>query len=331
MAEWLHEAQYSLAVFTVLIQVTVGALWVLAAADLQLAQAPDAVRARFTRLGSALLVPVAAVGLLFSTTHLGRPLLAIRALRHWESSWMSREIWATGLFFGLIALYTVLWWWRPEAGKARRSIGALGAVVGAATIVTQAMIYLIPGRPMWNHWSTVVLFFGTALTLGPLAVAALHGAVWSGLRSRTRAGDAGPAEAGAVLRTSYRHVGPALLAGSVVYGIGLLARLSHLFGGAAAALATPGAAGKAAVGGETVKTALLLGQQVVAANSPLLWLEISLAVGVPALLGVALWTLSRQGGSLRRCGQLVAAGLGLALLGNLAGRALFYLSGQPWF
>ena len=36
MAEWLHEAQYSLVVFTVLIQVTVGALWVLAAADLQL-------------------------------------------------------------------------------------------------------------------------------------------------------------------------------------------------------------------------------------------------------------------------------------------------------
>ena len=85
------------------------------------------------------------------------------------------------------------------------------------------------------------------------------------------------------------------------------------------------------MGGETVKTALLLGQQVVAANSPLLWLEISLAVGVRAAGRGALDAEppGREPEALRTLS--VPPGLGLALLGNLAGRALFYLSGQPWF
>lgn len=309
MAAWLHEAQYSLVVFTVLIQLAVGGLWVLVAADLRPVSAPDASGAHPARLGSLLLVSAAALGLLFSTTHLGRPMLAVRALRHWESSWMSREIWATGLFFGLIALYTLLSWWRPGAAGARRSIGALGAVAGAAAIVTQAMIYLIPGRPMWNHWSTAALFFGTALTLGPLAMAALQGGAGGG-RSRLAIG---------------------ILAGSALYGAGLAARLSYLASGAAAALATPGAAGKAAVGAETVKTALLTGYQVVAANGALLGLEIALAIGAPAAAGAALWLLGRRNGSLRLARGLAGCGAALALLGHLAGRALFYLSGQPWF
>lgn len=321
MAAWLHEAQYSLVIFTVLIQLTVGALWVLAAVDLRLAGAADPARSRFTRLGTAVLVPAAAVGLLFSTTHLGRPLLAVRALRHWETSWMSREIWATGLFFGLIALYTLLWWWRPSADKARRAVGAAGAAVGALTVVTQAMIYLIPGRPMWNHWSTVVLFFGSAFTLGPLAVAAAQGLA------------AGPAGSGAdeVLRSGFGRLGSAVLGGAAVYALGLAGRLTYLSAGAAAALATAGAAGKAAVGADTVKTALLVARQAVEANGLLLGAEVALAIGAPAAVGAALWLICRRGGSLRLCRGLASFGMVLTLLGHLAGRALFYLTGQPWF
>ena len=130
MAVWLHEAQYSLVVFTVLIQLAVGGLWVLVAADLR--PAPLRTPAGRVRPPGQ---PPSGVG--------GRPRPALLhdppgpadAGRPGPAAlgelWMSREIWATGLFFGLIALYTVLWWWRPEAGKARRSIGALGTVVQA--------------------------------------------------------------------------------------------------------------------------------------------------------------------------------------------------------
>ncbi|WP_374712087.1 dimethyl sulfoxide reductase anchor subunit family protein [Symbiobacterium terraclitae] len=345
MAEWLHEAQYSLVLFTVLMQVAIGALWVLAAADLQEAQSPDPDRARLTRLGSAILLPVAAVGMLFSTTHLGRPMLAMRALRHWETSWMSREIWMTGLFFGLIALYTLLWWWRPEVGKARRAVGVMGALAGAATILSQAMIYMIPGRPMWNHWSTLALFFGSALMLGPLAVASvqeLGGAArggrakadqrpGAGREQRPDAGTGRRIMAGGAPEVAHRHLALTLLAAVAVYGIGLAGRLRYLADGAAAALATPGAAGKAAVGSETVRTALLLGQQVVAANGVLLGLEVALAIGVPAALAAVLWLTQRRGGGSGPRRGLLGAGLALTLVGHLAGRALFYLSGQPWF
>ncbi|MFZ5814893.1 MAG: dimethyl sulfoxide reductase anchor subunit family protein [Bacillota bacterium] len=323
MADWLHDAQYSLVVFTLFIQATVGAFWVLLVSDFLKRKAPDAIQDAFTRIGTAILMPMAAVGLLFSTTHLGRPQYAFRALKHISTSWMSREILATGLFFALIALYTYLWWKRVEDAELRRLVGVITGLVGAFAVLTQAMIYMIPGRPMWDHWSTLALFAASVLTLGPLAVAVAYSYAW-GRVIDLRQGEE-------TVRRSHRRLGITLLAGAVTYGLGLYARLTYLASGAAAAASTPGAPGKAAVGEETVRTALLIGQSVVEQNSLLLNLQAMLGVGLPALLAVLLWYLHRRSASLKLCNSLIAAGLGLVLVGELAGRALFYLTGRPWF
>lgn len=323
MANWLHDAQYSLVVFTLFIQATVGAFWVLLVSDFLKRKAPDKVQDSFTRMGTSILVPMTAVGLLFSATHLGRPQYAFRALRHIDSSWMSREILVTGAFFGLIALYTYLWWKRVEDGELRRLIGVITGLVGALAVLTQAMIYTIPGRPMWNHWSTLLLFVASVLILGPLAVATAYSFAWG------RFIDLGEGEA--TVRRSHRRLGLTLLTGALTYGAGLYARLHYLAAGAAAGAGVPGAAGKAAVGKETIYTALQIGQAVVEQNGLLLNLQVGLGIGLPALLAVLLWYLHRRGASLRLCNGLIAAGLGLALVGELAGRALFYLTGRPWF
>lgn len=341
MAEWLHDAQYSLVLFTLFTQASVGAFWVLLVNDFLKRQAPDEIQDAFTRVGTALLVPLTAVGLVFSTTHLGRPQYAFRALAHIGSSWLSREVWAFGLFFGLVAIYTFIWWRRVGDAELRRLVGVVTGIVGLLGILSQAMVYQIPGRPMWNHGSTLALFGVSALILGPLAVATVYSAAWG------RTIDLARGEA--TVRRAHRRLGITLVAGAAAYGVALLARIGHLTGegiGASLARLWPGpvahaagsaaglpaaVAGRAAFGKETIQTALLLGQERMAEYAWMLNLQVILGIGVPVLLAVLLWYLHQQKASLRLCNGLIAGGLVLVLGGEMAGRALFYLTGRPWF
>ena len=183
------------------------------------------------------------------------------------------------------------------------------------------MVYQIPGRPTWNHLSSFLLFGASGLILGPLAVAAVYSFAWGRLVD-LREGEE-------TVRRSHRRLGITLLSGASVYAVGLLWRLHYVASGAFGAEAQ--VAGKAAVGAETVRTALVLGQQVMEANRLMLGLQTALGIGVPAVLAVALWLLHRRSASLKLCNSLIAAGLGLVAVGELAGRALFYLTGRPWF
>ncbi|HYG56707.1 MAG TPA: DmsC/YnfH family molybdoenzyme membrane anchor subunit [Symbiobacteriaceae bacterium] len=320
--EWLHEAQYSLVLFTLFTQMSVGAFWVLLVSDFHKRKAPNAVYDAFTRVGTYILVPLTALGLLFSTTHLGRPQYAWRALKHIDSSWLSREIWAFSLFFALIALYTYLWHRRVKDSEFRRHVGIITGLVGILAIASQIMVYQIPGRPAWNHASSFVLFGATGLILGPLAVAAVYSFVWGRFIDLK--------EGEPIVRRSHRRLGITLFAGAGAYAIGTAWRMSFLAAGGAAA-ADPRIAGKAAFGPETVKSAVAIGYQIVQDHSLMTNLHLLLGIGVPALLAVGLWALHRKDASLKLCNALIAAGLVLTVVGALAERALFYLSGRPWF
>lgn len=321
MMEWLHQAQYSLVLFTLFTQASVGAFWVLLVSDFLKRKAPDAIQDAFTRIGTYILVPLTGMGLVFSTTHLGRPIYAWRALRHIDTSWLSREIWTFSLFFGLIAIYTYLWWKRINDAELRRHVGVITGIVGILAIVCQIMVYQIPGRPTWNHVSSFLLFGASGLVLGPLAVAVVYSLAWGRFVDLQ--------EGEATVRRSHRRLGITLLTGAALYAAGLAWRLNFLAAGAAAADAR--VAGMAATGHATVGTALVLGQRIVADHRLLLNLQIALGIGVPVLLALALWYLHRRGAGLKLCNSLITAGLGLTAVGEMAGRALFYLSGRPWF
>ena len=320
---WLHEAQYSLVLFTLFIQASVGAFWVLLVSDFLKRNAPDQVQDAFTRIGTFILLPLATVGLIASTTHLGRPQYAFRALKNLDTSWMSREIVITGLFFSLIALYTYLWYKRIEDSELRRHVGVITGFVGILAVGAQVMVYMIPGRPQWHHPSTFLLFGASALILGPLAIATIYDFVW-GRFIDLKSGEA-------TVRKSHRRLGMTLFAGAIAYAVGLLWRMSHLAGGTAMAAADAKVLGKAGLGAETIQTALALGHQVYQQNGLMLSMQIVLGIGLPALLAVVLWFLHQRKASLKLCNTLIAGSFGLVLLGELAGRALFYLSGRAWF
>jgi DMSO reductase anchor subunit len=121
-------------------------------------------------LGTAL------VALAASTLHLGRPLLAWRAILGLRHSWLSREILAFGTFAG--------------AGVALAGLGALDAPTlvttgaetamvagGVAGVACSVRLYAVTGRRWWRTITSGVRFAGTTAVCGAVATAAVVASV----------------------------------------------------------------------------------------------------------------------------------------------------------
>ncbi len=101
-----------------------------------------------------------------SFLHLGRPAYAFKALRNVRTSWMSREVALFGAFSATSLLYAGAWY--LDAGVPTLPLGLLSVLVGLAGIYASGRLYLVPARPVWQSRRTLVAFFATACSLGPL-------------------------------------------------------------------------------------------------------------------------------------------------------------------
>jgi DMSO reductase anchor subunit len=110
----------------------------------------------------ALLVMMpAALGLPLSALHLGRPFLAMSAMKNIKSSWLSREALALGVFTGLMSVNVALYWF-DVSHLLRLIVEAVTLATGIYGIYAQSMIYRIKARPSWNRVTTNYKFFGVA-------------------------------------------------------------------------------------------------------------------------------------------------------------------------
>ncbi|HEY1766737.1 MAG TPA: DmsC/YnfH family molybdoenzyme membrane anchor subunit [Terracidiphilus sp.] len=150
-----EHAHWPLVVMTVLTQLSVGAftsIWIL-----------EVFGAQPHRAAALMALAVAALALSASTLHLGRPLYAIRALRMWRRSWLSREVLLFTLFAFTAAMYSASLWIAPGSAV---PFGALTATLGICGVGASARLYLAPGRPAWNSPLTIAGFWSTAALLG---------------------------------------------------------------------------------------------------------------------------------------------------------------------
>ena len=110
----------------------------------------------------ALLVMLpAALGLPLSALHLGRPFLALTAMKNIKTSWLSREALALGVFTALMNIVVILYF--LDAPHVIRVIAeALTLTCGVYGIYAQSMIYRIKARPAWNRVTTNLKFFGVS-------------------------------------------------------------------------------------------------------------------------------------------------------------------------
>jgi anaerobic dimethyl sulfoxide reductase subunit C (anchor subunit) len=155
----VHFGDLALVIFTVLAQASVGAFILIA--WLRLRNKDEAMEAVY-RKSVIVLLPLMAIGLLASMLHLGRPLLAMTAMKHLATSWLSREIFFTGGFFVLLAASVAL----AKNVAVRRVVDALAALAGVLSVVSMSMVYEMTMRPAWQGFGTHVAFVGTAVVVG---------------------------------------------------------------------------------------------------------------------------------------------------------------------
>ena len=124
----------------------------------------------FQALGWSLLLVfagiAAAIGLLASFWHLGKPLRAWRAFSQWRTSWLSREgVLAVASFLPALVLLLVL----PAGGMPARIAAGVLALLSIATVYCTAMIYAsLKPIPAWRHRLTVPGYLLFALLTGGL-------------------------------------------------------------------------------------------------------------------------------------------------------------------
>jgi DMSO reductase anchor subunit len=124
------------------------------------------------RLGALIAFLVAAVALSASTFHLGRPIHAVRALKMWRRSWLSREV----LLFTLFACSAAAYSAALLLSLSRTSIlGVSTVLLGIAGVGASARLYLAPGRPAWNSPFTIVEFYATTALMGSTSAVVLSG------------------------------------------------------------------------------------------------------------------------------------------------------------
>ena len=110
----------------------------------------------------ALLVMIpAAFGLPLSALHLGRPFLAMTAMKNIKTSWLSREALALGVFTALMSVIVAVYFFEMNSAL-RLVLEAVTLGVGIYGIYAQSMIYRIKARPSWNRATTNLKFFGVA-------------------------------------------------------------------------------------------------------------------------------------------------------------------------
>jgi DMSO reductase iron-sulfur subunit len=150
-----EDAHWPLIVMTMLTQLSVGAftsIWLL-----------QAFGSQSHRVAALVALVVAMLALAASTLHLGRPIHAIRALKMWRRSWLSREVLLFTLFAIAAATYsTALWFGVHNAGW----LGAITSFLGICGVGASARLYLVPGRPAWNSPLTIAEFWSTTALLG---------------------------------------------------------------------------------------------------------------------------------------------------------------------
>lgn len=121
----------------------------------------------FTGTGMALAGPVILLGIIVSLFHLGNPFRAYRSVKKIDTSWLSREVFFTGSFFGLWLIYFLM----ELMGIKNSYVICLTILAGFLSIVSMANIYHSTGKPGWSGFNTYTGFIGSIIILGSVAAA----------------------------------------------------------------------------------------------------------------------------------------------------------------
>lgn len=110
------------------------------------------------------------VGVLASLVHLGQPLLALNSLFRLGNSWLSNEVFSSGVFMGVAVLYALAIYFKPANLGLHTGLRYAGSVVGLVAVFSMAKVYTFTSVAVWQGVNTFVDFYSTAVVLGILVL-----------------------------------------------------------------------------------------------------------------------------------------------------------------
>ena len=171
--------ELSLIINSILVPLAAGLFIFMAAYRLLLSEGSGSNSIKsFTDTGMAIAGPVILIGIIVSLSHLGNPLRVHRSVKKIRTSWLSREVFFTGSFFGLWFVYFMM----ELMGVKNSYVISLTVLAGLLSIVSMANIYHSTGKPGWSGFNTYTGFLGSIIILGSTGTAAI--AVYSNAMSQ---------------------------------------------------------------------------------------------------------------------------------------------------
>lgn len=324
-------------IFTLVSQMAVGTFLTLGA--IQLLSAKHEARARDRVIAPVLYAigPVMVFGLLVSMLHMNDLTNTFNVIRHWDSSWLSREILFGVGFAAFGFLFALLEWFQKGSQPLRQAVAAITALLGIGLLWSESMVYYsLVTVPAWHHWVVPFHFFATAVLLGVLAVgSALMITTLVRARSDARAvtdvADEAPAsDSGSGLMTQVRTRIRQINAPSTQAEWQLTARLLKWIAivGATASVAIlvsyPIYLASLGLGGATAQEALAV------LAGPTLWLRLILLAATAVILGAFVFRMAETTplAKARSLVFMVLLSLVLAFTSEFLGRLLHYAVGM---
>lgn len=170
----MNVREWALPVFTILMQVAVGALFVL-----WLTRAIIGSRLNPSQMDRIIRNPVLVIflttvaAMISSHFHLSRPFHSFLAVLNFKSSWLSREIVFTLLFLLTTLLLCYLINFESDRRKLAWGLGWLANLFGGIVVYCMVRIYLLPTQVAWNSSAMMFSFYVTTLLLGIMTIACL--------------------------------------------------------------------------------------------------------------------------------------------------------------
>ena len=166
--------EWALPVYTIMIKLAVGALlllWIIRILGRK-KYSQDLIE-RFTQIPTMIILSSIVVAMVGAHFHLSRPFHSIFALSNFHTSWLSREIVFTALFFAFTGILFITVFRLNGKPLIKDILGALAIIAGLVTVYCMAMIYLLPTQLAWNAPNTLLTYFSSMLLLGSASLASI--------------------------------------------------------------------------------------------------------------------------------------------------------------
>jgi anaerobic dimethyl sulfoxide reductase subunit C (anchor subunit) len=170
----MNVREWALPVYTILMQIAVGTflmLWIIhvkGRSELDEQEMNTIMTNPITIVFFTIIV--AMIGAHF---HLSKPYLSLMSISNFRSSWLSREIIFTILFFLTMGFLWALQIKKSNRMRLKSCLGWIALIFGWGMIYCMAQIYLLPTQISWNSSMTIAYFMTTTLLLGATAMAAI--------------------------------------------------------------------------------------------------------------------------------------------------------------